>query len=383
MDKYLLKVGIDLDEAQLSAVTGAISDQLVEMGKVSDDFIDKALQKAKEYHKEIEKQEKIIKDIDKKLSGGGLDVDTQKLLEVTRGKAEDKLRDLQYGNAEKGIDSVKVVDSIAEYAKQAGGASHMMGKLTKAGSTAISKVSAFAAGLGTAKEVLFKFIGELDEAVLKLANYSNQLNPMGAFGSQSQRDLMSRYGMSGFEALGFKNVLDAMGMSEQDIGKMTEQQRKVFNSLTDFWNESIGKLDPDALERYTENLSKYQEMRAKYDMGLQLTILKLVSNSPKFERLLGKLGDFFDSTLDFLGSPLVQTVFDGLIDFLTTVVGILEKAMKLISAISGGSNNSTTIVNNNGNTTSNSTYNVYGTDFHSNDELARQISYSSKGGYRG
>ena len=89
-------------------------------------------------------------------------------------------------------------------------------------------------------------------------------------------------------------------------------------------------------------------------------------------------------TLDFLGSPLVQSVFDGLIDFLTTVVTILEKAMSLISKIPGfGSVNQTNITNNNGNTSNNSTYNIYGNDFHNNDELARQLSYSNKGGYNG
>lgn len=144
----------------------------------------------------------------------------------------------------------------------------------------------------------------------------------------------------------------------------------------------MGKLDPDKLNRYTEAMNKYQEVKAKFDMGMQMTVIKLMTNSDKFEKFMGKVGDFMDSTLEFLGSPLVQAVTDGLISFLTTVVSLLDQAMRLLSIIPGlGSGSGQSITNNN--TTNQSTFNIYGTDFRSNDELARQISYSNKGDYRG
>lgn len=380
-DKYLMKVGLDLDQAQLDKVTGAISDQLVEMGKVSDEFIDNALATAKKYNEELTKQQKIVAEIDAKLKKGGLDPATKQLLEQTKKKSEDIIKDYTYGNKEKGLESKAVVDAVADYA----GAMKSTGsKLKEAGSTAIASIGKFAAGVNIATTAARQFADKIGEAIDKIANYSNQLNPLGAFGSQSQRDLMTRYGMSGTQALGFKNSLDALGMSESDIGRMTAEQRRVFNSLNEFWNEGIGKLDPDKLDRFTQSMSEYQEMQAKLQMGLQLSILKLVSESKTFDKFIGKIGDFFDVTLEFLGSPLVQSVFDGLIDFLTTVVTILEKAMSMISKIPGfGSVNQTNITNNNGNTSNNSTYNIYGNDFHNNDELARQLSYSNKGGYNG
>lgn len=380
-DKYLMKVGLDLDQAQLDKVTGAISDQLVEMGKVSDEFIDNALATAKKYNEELTKQQKIVAEIDAKLKKGGLDPATKQLLEQTKKKSEDIIKDYTYGNKEKGLESKAVVDAVADYA----GAMKSTGsKLKEAGSTAIAGIGKFAAGVNIAITAVKQFADKIGEAIDKIANYSNQLNPLGAFGSQSQRDLMTRYGLSGTQALGFQNSLDALGMSESDIGRMTAEQRRVFNSLNEFWNEGIGKLDPDKLDRFTQSMSEYQEMQAKFQMGLQLSILKLVSESKTFDKFIGKIGDFFDVTLEFLGSPIVQSVFDGLIDFLTTVVTILEKAMSLISKIPGfGSVNQTNITNNNGNTSNNSTYNIYGNDFHNNDELARQLSYSNKGGYNG
>lgn len=380
-DKYLMKVGLDLDQAQLDKVTGAISDQLVEMGKVSDEFIDNALATAKKYNEELTKQQKIVAEIDEKLKKGGLDPATKQLLEQTKKKSEDIIKDYTYGNKEKGLESKAVVDAVADYA----GAMKSTGsKLKEAGSTAIAGIGKFAAGVNIAITAVKQFADKIGEAIDKIANYSNQLNPLGAFGSQSQRDLMTRYGLSGTQALGFQNSLDALGMSESDIGRMTAEQRRVFNSLNEFWNEGIGKLDPDKLDRFTQSMSEYQEMQAKFQMGLQLTILKLVSESKTFDKFIGKIGDLMDATLEFLGSPLVQAVFDGLIDFLTTVVTILEKAMSMISKIPGfGSVNQTNITNNNGNTSNNSTYNIYGNDFHNNDELARQLSYSNKGGYSG
>lgn len=380
-DKYLMKVGLDLDQAQLDKVTGAISDQLVEMGKVSDEFIDNALATAKKYNEELTKQQKIVAEIDEKLKKGGLDPATKQLLEQTKKKSEDIIKDYTYGNKEKGLESKAVVDAVADYA----GAMKSTGsKLKEAGSTVIAGIGKFAAGVNIAITAVKQFADKIGEAIDKIANYSNQLNPLGAFGSQNQRDLMTRYGLSGTQALGFQNSLDALGMSESDIGRMTAEQRRVFNSLNEFWNEGIGKLDPDKLDRFTQSMSEYQEMQAKFQMGLQLTILKLVSESKTFDKFIGKIGDLMDATLEFLGSPLVQAVFDGLIDFLTTVVTILEKAMSMISKIPGfGSVNQTNITNNNGNTSNNSTYNIYGNDFHNNDELARQLSYSNKGGYNG
>lgn len=378
-DKYLMKVGIDLDQAQLDKVTGTISDQLSEMGKISDDFIDSALETAKKYNEELDKQRKIVADIEERLKKGNIDPATRQLLEQTKKKSEDIIKDYTYGNKDKGLESKAVVDAVADYAgsmKSAGS------KLKDAGSAAVSGISKFSAGISAAQMVISQFVDKIGEALDKFANYSNQLNPLGAFGSQSQRDLMSRYGMTGTQALGFQNTLDAMGMSESDIGKMTAEQQKTFKALNDFWNEGIGKLDPDKLEQYTKTMSEYQEMQAKFQMGLQMTILKLVSESATFERFIGKIGDLMDATLEFLGSPIVQAVFDGLIDFLTTVVTILEKAMRLISKIPGFGSAAPNVTTNN-TTNSNSTFNIYGNDFHSNDELARQLSYANKGGYNG
>lgn len=385
-DEYLMKVNIDFDNAEFDKLSGKISDQLSSMGKVSDEFIDAALEKAKEYKSIIEQQEKIVANIDKQLGKAGLSDASRKVLEDTKAKSLQTIKDYTDGNAEKNLDSKWVVDSMAEYAaankSYATANKSFASKLNETGSAAIMGISKLATSFGVAKLAISGFVKEVGEALKKFSDFANKFNPLGAFGSQSQRDIMTRYGMTGSQALGFKSTLDALKMSEQDVGKMTSEQRRVFESLQNFWNEGIAKLNPDALDRYTKSMDELQEIQAKFDMGLQQTILKLITSSPKFNEFVGSVGDLLESTLEFFQSPVVQAVFDGLIDFLTTVVTILERAMfyagKLLgsNALSGGTTNNTT--NN-----VNSNFNIYGNDFKSNEELARQISYSTKGNYGG
>lgn len=379
-DKYLMKVGIDFDQAQLDAVTGKISDQLSSMGKLSEEFIDNALATAKKYNEEIDKQRKIIAEIDAKLNKGNVDPATKQLLEQTKAKSQKILDSYMYGDKEKGLESKAVVDAMANYASQAEG---FAGKLNRAGGVAVQGLAKFGAGVNAAMMIIQQFTGKVGEALDKFAKFSNKLNPLGAFGDQGQRDIMTRYGMTGTQAMGFQNTLSAMGMSEQDIGRMTPEQQKVFNSLQNFWNEGMGKLDPDALDRYTKSMQQYQEIQAKFQMGIQMTIMKLITNSPKFSQFVGRVGDLLDSVLDFFNSPVVQAVFDGLIDFLTTVVSLLDKAMRAISKIPGFGGGGNQPINNTTNNNVNSNFNIYGSDFQSNDELARQISYSTRGNYGG
>lgn len=379
-DKYLLKIGLDLDAAQLSRVTGMISDELVSMGKVSAKFVDNALATAKLYNEELNKQQKIVADIDAKLKNGGLDSNSIAMLTETKAKAQKQIKAYTYGDKDQKLESKAVVDTMANYAQSAEGASD---KLGKAGSSAVAGIAKLSAGFNAAQMVIGTFVDKIGDALKKFSNYSNQLNPLGAFGSQSQRDIMTRYGLSGTQALGFSNSLTAMHMSEQDIGKMTTEQRRVFNSLNKFWTDGMGKLDPDALDRYTKTMSEFQEVQAKFTMGIQMSVMKLVSGSPKFNEFVGKVGDLLDSVLEFMDSPAAQAIFDGLVDFLTTVVTILEKALRLISSIPGlGGGGTGSITNNNNSNTSNQ-FNLYGNNNSDNSELARQISYATQGNYKG
>lgn len=383
-DDYLYRVAIDLDEADLNKVTGAIADEITKIGGISDAFVKNALDTAKKYNDEIAKQKKIIADIEKQLSS--LDENdehyksTYKLLTDTKAKAEETLKKYTSGDPEKGMMSKRAVDALAGYAQQNEPPKSIKQKyqeLQKGLDTAVGKFSAVTAVLTGVKDLIKKWVDEVSQILDNFSNIANQVNPLGAFGSSSQKGLMARYGLSGTQALGFAQAMDAMGISEGDFGTMTAAQRDTFNALNKFWNEGMAKLDPDKLENYTKTMERYQMIQAKFDMGMQQLVLKLISESPRFNEMVGKVGDMMDAFFEFANSEAVQFVFDGLIDFFTALFKVLEGGMRLLSG-GGGS-----ITTNNNTTNSNSTYNIYGSDFHSNDELARQISYSSRGGYKG
>ena len=376
-----MKVDIDFDKEQFSKITGIISDQIASMGEVSDKFIDSALDTAKKYNDEINKQRATIAEIDERLKRGNVDGATRQLLTQTREKSQKILDDYTHGNAEKGLDSKAVVDALANFAQSSREAEGFGKKLSEAGSKAVVGISKFAAGINAAIMVVGQFSEKIKEALKDFSNYANQINPLGAFGSKGQRDVMARYGMSGTQALGFSNTLDAMGMREEQMGNMTSEQRRVFDSLQNFWAEGMGKLDPDALDRFTKTMSDYQEVQAKFQMSTQLMVMKLVTGSPKFSEFVGKVGDLMDSVVEFMGSPVVQWVFDGLVDFLTTVITILEQGMRLISKIPGFGGNGSSIVNNETNTSNN--INIFGGSNQSSEELAIKLSHSLDGNYRG
>lgn len=374
-DEYLVGIKLDFEQEQLDRITGVISKELTTMGKVSKDFVDDSIAKAMEYHALIEQQEAIITRIDRTLAKKNLSETSKKLLEGTKAEAEGKIQTLKRGDESKGIESLAVVEALAKYSKEVDSVSN---KFNRAGSSIIQGISKFGAALGTAQMVVSKFASSITSSLGDISKLSNVLSPTGAFGSMAQRGIMARTGMSGSEALGFSRTLSGMGLSENDLMRMTAEQRKTFNSLQAYWNEGMGKIGEGALDEFTKTMSEYQEVQLRFSMGLQQMLIKLVADSPKFNEFVGKVGDLMDSTLTFLQSPVVQRVFDGLISFLTTVVTLLDKAMTMASKLTGGGAGSSGTT-----TTTNTHVVVYGGGQDTSEELARQISYAISGDYGG
>lgn len=383
MDAYEIPISLSLSDSALDKVTGQLADEITSMGEISEKFADNAYEMAKKYNAEIEKQERLIEDMNKRLSGGNLSGAQKAIYEGILKKAQETYNSYKFGNAEKKLASQEEVNALAD--ATAGSRSKKkdptLQKMTNALSTATGKVAGFAGAVEGAGRAAISFVKKIMESLDEMAAVANQLNPLGAFGDSGQRDIMTRYGLSGSQAMGFSQALDAMHMSETDIGRMTPAQQKAFKELTGYWDELMSKMDPDALQRYTELMEQYQMVVAKFNMGLQAVILKLVSSSPTFSKMVGRLEELLDHTLDFLNSPVVQAVFDGLMGALDAVVWFLDKIMQVATVIGGGSLGSTT--NNNSSSTANNTFNVYGSNYQDNSELARQISYAVTSTFKG
>lgn len=383
-DAYLAKIKLDIDSAEFNKVIGTISKEIISAGKISSDFTNNALELARKYNEEISKQSKIMANAKKNILSAKTDVDKRFWREVYKSAQEEK-KAYVAGDTSRGLKSKAEVDAVAQSVAPIRSKlmpiSNGLNKLRGAFDKSVAVFSKASAIYEAASLVFQQISGKLNETLGKFANYAGQLNPLGAFGSQTIRGYMTRYGMSSTQAMGFANTLDAMGLSESDIGNMTADQRRVFNELQSYWGNLMGTMDPDKVKKFTKTMEQYQLIQAKFNMGMQAVVMKLITNSPKFEQFMGKLENLMDSTLNFLGSDLVQSVFNGLIDFLSQVATWLSNIMNTLSKIPFLSSGTSTTTNN---TTTNNSINVYGSDYRSNDELARQLSYAiNSGGYRG
>lgn len=384
-DSYLAKIGLDIDEAALNKVVGTISKELSTAGKISSEFSNDALETARKYNDEIRRLDKLMAKAKNNIKASSSDAD-KRLWRSVYAQASAEKKAYIGGDEKRGLKSKAEVDAIAKAVapirSKLAPVSRGLENLAKGFSKVTTVVSAVSAGFSVATKVISEGVNRISSSLNKFSNYSNQLNPLGAFGNKTIRGYMTRYGMTSSQAMGFANTLDALNMDESDIGNMTPAQRKSFNELQSYWSKLMGTMDADKVKKFSKTMEQYQMIQAKFNMGLQATVMKLITNSPSFERFMGKIEHLMDETLDFLGSDLVQGVFDGLIDFLTTVVSLLDKAMQFISKIPGFGSSVSNTTNNN--TTTNNTYTVYGFDSYSQNETARQISYATNsGGYRG
>ena len=241
-------------------------------------------------------------------------------------------------------------------------------------------LSKFASGITAAYGATMSFVESIKKAINtsieianKAAEMSNKLNAFGAFGSTSTRDMMSRYGVSSTRANAMSTALAQMGLSESDIGRMTDKQRDVYDSLIQHFEDGINRIDSTKLEEYYETMEDFQLAQAKWKMDLQNTVLKIFAESDSFKKLTGSLANFFEKSIEFLESPVVQWFFDVFIEFLSSLV---DFASWVLGIFGGGSSSTTTNNNNN----SRNTYYIYGSDYSSNNDLARSIALETTGG---
>lgn len=314
------------------------------LSKTKDDGLKESLLKLKGFRPSIttnEKGEQVV------TPGTGLLGDLDRLEEQEKNRA---------------IDLTMTSQMISNTSKISGGLSKFASGITAAYGSVMSFVEAMKKAINTSIEI-----------ANKAAEMSNKLNAFGAFGSMSTRDMMARYGVTSTRANAMSSALAQMGLSESDIGRMTDKQRKVYDNLIQHFEDGINRIDSTKLKEYYETMEDFQLAQAKWKMDLQNTILKIFAESESFKKLTGSLANFFEKTIEFLESPVVQWFFDVFIEFLSALV---DFASWVLGIFGGGSSSTTTNNNNN----SRNTYYIYGSDYSSNSELARSIALETTGG---
>lgn len=270
--------------------------------------------------------------------------------------------ELEQSAATQKIDLETSSQNISGKSKFAASLAKFSGSITQAAGKVTAFIGAMQKGIETALELADK-----------ASQMANKLNTSGGFMNMGTRDTMARYGVDAVTANAMTSALAQMGLSETDLGRMTEKQREVYDELINHFQSGIDKIDSGKLEEFYETMDEFQLAQAKWKMDLQNSILKLFAESDSFKKLTGSLEKFFDATINFLESPLVQWFFDTFIEFLTAIV---DFASWFLNIFNPGGSSSTTNNNNN----SKNTYYIYGSDYASNDELARKIALETQSG---
>lgn len=269
---------------------------------------------------------------------------------------------LEQSAATQKIDLETSSQNISGKSKFAASLAKFSGSITQAAGKVTAFIGAMQKGIETALELADK-----------ASQMANKLNTSGGFMNMGTRDTMARYGVDAVTANAMTSALAQMGLSETDLGRMTEKQREVYDELINHFQSGIDKIDSGKLEEFYETMDEFQLAQSKWKMDLQNSILKLFAESDSFKKLTGSLEKFFDATINFLESPLVQWFFDTFIEFLTAIV---DFASWFLNIFNPGGSSSTTNNNNN----SKNTYYIYGSDYASNDELARKIALETQSG---
>lgn len=219
----------------------------------------------------------------------------------------------------------------------------------------------------------FKVLVDIAEQIVdKAKNMSNKLNTTGAFADMSVRDMQTRYGVSATRATAMSIALNQLGLSETDIGRMNNAQRKAYDELIAHYEKGISKIDVDKLDEYHKSMEEFQMATAKWKIDLQTSIMKILAESGALKKLTGSLSQFFEKLVNLLESPAVQWFFDGFIAFLEGIVDLATKIIDAAGWLIGAPSTSTTNNTTNNTQSTNNVY-VYGSEHSNNDSLARNI----------
>lgn len=335
-----------------------------------DSFIDKTQEKYKVYDKLIEKRkraEKSLLDLDKQYVKDLADRD--RLIEEGKFDEADKLSKRIDSYDENRKQKEQEISKAREEEQKFKQENVVFGERTAAKlANGLTKGVAIASKL---IDIMSQAVSAAQELADKASERSNKfVGSNSLFVDSTTRDTMAKFGLSSTQAQGLNFAMDQMGISDSDFGKLTVGQRNLLNNLAKQYQESIDSIDPENLDRFNESVQNFQSFQASAAVRMDTLVTKIMANSRSLPKLLTKLEEFFESTMDFAESPVVAWFFDTFIEFLSTLLDVGSKLMQVLTIGTGGSvtNNNTTST-----TTNYNTINISGQSANSNQTIQRAL----------
>lgn len=208
----------------------------------------------------------------------------------------------------------------------------------------------------------YEFFKKTYEMSVKLLNTMSEasnkfISSSSAFVDSGIKSIMATYGVSSTDAQAIQQAQKALKISTSDMATLTSRQREAFMHLMQVYQEGIDSIDTDKLERYNNNIQRYELIKAEFDIRREAAITKLFAESSGLENLINSFERFVDNVINILESPGAQAVMDAFIGFLTSVMDILSYMSVGLSGMLKGK--MTTSVTNN-NTTNNISTSISG-----------------------
>lgn len=229
--------------------------------------------------------------------------------------------------------------------------------------------------VGAMATLAYKFFKKTYETSVKLLNTMSEasnkfISSSSVFVDSNIKSIMATYGVSSTDAQAIQQAQKALKISTSDMATLTSGQRQAFTELMQVYQEGIDSIDADKLEKYNNNIQRYELIKAEFDIRREAAITKLFAESSGLENLINSFERFLDNILNILESPGAQVAMDMFIGFLTSVMDILSYMSVGLSGMLDGK--MTTSVTNN-NTTNNVSTNISGTSSSNAYAIASEI----------
>lgn len=253
----------------------------------------------------------------------------------------------------------------------------------KSTSGAISKTVAGVAGpiaiIIASVKVLYDMFKKLTDKATEFSN--KMITASSAFVNKETRDLIGRFGVSSQTATGMSSVMNLMGISVDDMKRLTPGQMTLYSNLMNQWTQGMNSIDPRKMKLFNEVMQGFQSEMASAKLELQIQLYQmLVDLAPSLGYLFKSFISFFKSISDFITSPTIQQF----ISFFATILGLFTNiATIILDATTGNWGKLGEDIKNlagGTTTTSNTTYNINSTttqsfsgDFNTMFDLANNL----------
>lgn len=255
-----------------------------------------------------------------------------KFLNKSSKKWEDYQKAIEKGDNKKAAEILNNMSSIEKYLGKSAD------KMMLLGSQMASSFEPLIAVLEVTVDSL-KAIYDLTSDI------SNQFITMESmFVDTEIRDIMARTGVSATEAQAIAATEEITGIGIEELPYATQAQQKLFLDFINKYTESLGELDPDALDQYNETVQNFQRTIAEAKLDLQLAFMKLIiSLGPQIEDLFNNVTNLIDDFVNLVeneafqkGAQLFIEIIDGVVQSISYFAKGLASPIDLQGAFDAG-----------------------------------------------